>query len=92
MLPQGPEWSCEIFESTGDELDENGDARVEYLELWKRDPLECIRELVGNPAFKECLQYAPEQLFEDMYGKKRMYSEMWTAEWWEDIQVWRITH
>ncbi|KAJ3551425.1 hypothetical protein NM688_g4710 [Phlebia brevispora] len=86
-LPQGPSWLCETFESKGDELDEEGNQRIEYLELWRHDPLECIRELIGNPIFCEYLRYAPEEVFEDVYGEKLMYSEMWTAEWWRDLQV-----
>ncbi len=86
-LPHGPSWVCETFQSTGDELDEEGHRRVEYLELWKRNPLDCIQELLGNPAFREHMHFASEQIFEDILGENRMYNEMWTAEWWEDLQV-----
>ncbi|PSS06857.1 hypothetical protein PHLCEN_2v3534 [Hermanssonia centrifuga] len=79
-------WQCEIWEAKGDELDENGEPRIEVLEMWKRDPVECIRELIGHPSFQDCLRYAPEEIFEDPYGEKWMYNEMWTAEWWRDIQ------
>jgi hypothetical protein len=44
---------CEPFEIVGDERDEKGKLRTEILHLWKRDPVECIRELIGNPAFRE---------------------------------------
>ncbi len=86
-LPCGPGWQCEIWEAKGDELDENGEHRIEVLEMWKCDPVECIRELIGHLSFQDCLCYAPEEIFEDPYGEKRMYNEMWTAEWWRDIQV-----
>ncbi len=33
------------------------------------------------------MHYAPEEIFEDAFGKNRMYNEMWTAKWWCDIQV-----
>jgi len=41
-LPKGPEWTCEIFEITGDRKDENGDAIVEDVELWRRDPVAVV--------------------------------------------------
>ena len=51
-LPCGTQWECEVFEIEGDELDERGLKRKETLHLWKHDPVECIRELIGNPAFR----------------------------------------
>lgn len=60
---------------------------VEEVELWSRDPIECIRELLGNPAFKDCMRYAPERVFEDKEGEVRVFDEMWTADWWWDTQV-----
>lgn len=86
-LPQGPQWQCEIFEAKGDELDEEGNLRVEYLELWKRNPVECIQELISNPIFCSNMCYTPEAIFEDMQGTKVLINEMWTAEWWRDFQV-----
>ena len=65
----------------------NGNLRTEEFELWKRDPVECIRELISNPAFISCTKYAPEELFADVFGEDPIYSEMWTAEWWRAIQV-----
>jgi hypothetical protein len=56
-LPDVPEWTCEVFEITGDQVDAR-DARgerklTEEVELWRRDPVECIKELIGNPAFQK---------------------------------------
>ncbi|KAJ7815249.1 hypothetical protein B0H14DRAFT_3090027 [Mycena olivaceomarginata] len=60
---------------------------VEELELWRRDPVECIKELMGNPAFKDFLAYAPEEVCVDSAGLKgRVFDEAWTAEWWWKIQ------
>ncbi|KAK0445549.1 hypothetical protein EV421DRAFT_1902490 [Armillaria borealis] len=47
-LPTGPEWTCEAFEIQGDLIDEKGNPRTEEVELWKRDPVACIRELIGD--------------------------------------------
>ena len=59
----------------------------EDLELWLRDPVECIRELIGNPAFREYISYAPEHAYADEAGAIRIFDEMWTADWWWETQV-----
>ncbi|KAF8874590.1 hypothetical protein BD779DRAFT_1613547 [Infundibulicybe gibba] len=88
MLPtQGPEWTCDIVTARGNRLNDDGEPMpVERLELWRRDPVECIKELLGNPAFKESLRYAPERVFADPEGNVRVFDEMWTADWWWDTQ------
>ena len=72
---------------TGDLLGEDGCAIVETLEVWRRDPVECIRELIGNPLFRDAMAYAPERVYLDGEKKQRCYDEMWTADWWWDKQV-----
>ncbi|KAK0493099.1 hypothetical protein EDD18DRAFT_1310710 [Armillaria luteobubalina] len=81
-----PEWTCKIFEVVGDEVDEKGEHRTEEVELWKRDPVACIRELIGDPRFINCIHYAPERVYTDSNGTSRAYSEMATADWWWEIQ------
>ncbi|KAJ7690982.1 hypothetical protein B0H17DRAFT_1179726 [Mycena rosella] len=61
-LPTGPDWTCEIVTVAGNRLDENDKIMSEELELWKRDPVECIKELMSNPAFKNHMAYEPEKL------------------------------
>ncbi|KAI0369263.1 hypothetical protein BV20DRAFT_997121 [Pilatotrama ljubarskyi] len=85
-LLEGTTWQCERFEAVGNEVDEDGQPRIETLELWRRDPVECIRELLGNPAFCEVMRYAPEKLYADPQGQERMYGEMWTGDWWWRLQ------
>ncbi|KAF7303341.1 hypothetical protein MIND_00561800 [Mycena indigotica] len=75
----------------GDELDGDGRAKVEVLELWHRDPLECIAELLGNPNFKKEQTFKPMRLFrtrDQSTGElgNREYDEMWTGTWWWDTQ------
>ena len=85
---QGVDWTCEIVTSTGNQLNEDGEPMPpEKLELWRRDPVECVSELLGNPAFKDYLKYAPERVYEDAERNTRVYDEMWTADWWWDTQV-----
>ncbi|KAK0440879.1 uncharacterized protein EV420DRAFT_1279061 [Desarmillaria tabescens] len=82
----GLEWECEIFEIVGDEVDEKGNNRTEEVELWKRDPVACVRKLIGDPRFINCICYAPERIYKDSNGTSRVYSKMATADWWWEIQ------
>ncbi|TFK53193.1 hypothetical protein OE88DRAFT_1627519 [Heliocybe sulcata] len=82
----GAKWTQEVITIAGTEFDENGKLMDEEVELWFRDPVECIRELIGNPAFNNKLAYVPERVYADSKGAKRIYDEMWTADWWWDMQ------
>ena len=71
----------------GDRVGEGGEVMSEDLELWMRDPVECVKELVGNPAFKESMSFVPEHVYAEENGTNRIYDEMWTADWWWKTQV-----
>ena len=86
-LPRGPKWECEELEITGDERDDKGKLKSEVFQLWKRDSVECIKELIGNPAFRKIMRYSPQQAYEDENGETRIFDEMWTGDWWWNIQV-----
>ncbi|KAJ7239445.1 hypothetical protein C8J57DRAFT_1727328 [Mycena rebaudengoi] len=77
---------CEMFEITGDEKDAQGELKKEEVEFWKRDPVECIKELMGNAAFREQMRYAPQKVYRDAEGKRREFDEMWTGDWWWKLQ------
>ena len=68
-LPKGPGRMCDIVTSTGDQLNVHGKALTERHKLWQHDPVECIQELIGNPAFKEYISYIPEPVYADLEGK-----------------------
>ena len=85
-LPKGPEWICQQMEITG-EQDSNGNAQTEILNLWYRDPVECVKEILQNPAFRENQVYVPRWLSRNPDGTNREFSEMCTAEWWWETQV-----
>jgi hypothetical protein len=81
-------WTWDIITSEGDRRNEDGELMPsEKLELWRRDPVECVRELMGNPMFKDVLKYAPEKVYLDEEGNLHVFDEMWSADWWWDIQV-----
>ncbi|KAJ7760106.1 Zn-finger domain-containing protein [Mycena maculata] len=88
QLPTGPEWTCKIVTAAGNRVDENDELMSEDLELWMRDPVECIKELMSNPAFRDHMAYAPERVYGTKEGheESRIFDEMWTAEWWWKIQ------
>ncbi|KAF8883572.1 hypothetical protein BD779DRAFT_1612257 [Infundibulicybe gibba] len=85
-LPTGPEWECEIITVVGDRIGEDGQKMREDLELWYRNPIDCVKELIGNPAFKDYISYTPERVFTSHNGEDRILDEMWTGDWWWDTQ------
>ena len=93
QLPTGPEWSCELVrphrdaENDARVAGDEGEGEQEELELWMHDPVACIRELIGNTAFNSEIAYAPEKIYTNNDGHCWCYDEMWTGEWWWDIQV-----
>ncbi|PBK87099.1 hypothetical protein ARMGADRAFT_939452, partial [Armillaria gallica] len=87
---KGIHWHCHEFDCEGDLPDERDPSskkmKTEHLEMWYRDPVEIVCELIGNPIFKEVMAYAPIQLFADAQGTEQVFNEMWTGEWWWRIQ------
>lgn len=61
--------------------------RAEHLEFWHRDIVECIKELIGNPLFKDYTHYTPERKYKDEECTERIFDEMWTGELWWQVQV-----
>ena len=59
----------------------------EKVEVWRRDPVECVKEIMGNPAFKDYMSYTAEHVYLEDEGKVRIFDEMWTANWWWNTQV-----
>lgn len=91
-LPGGVKWQCRTLDTKGDLPDLDKDPtgatmKSERLDLWWRDPVECVAELIGNPAFKDAMRYAPQKLYADKEGEVEVIDEMWTASWWWEIQV-----
>jgi hypothetical protein len=89
---QATGWTCDIVTSTGNKLNDEGEpVPSERLELWRRDPVECMKELMGNSIFEKSLEYAPQKHFLDNEAKNRVFDEMWTGDWWWDTQVYLYT-
>ena len=86
-LPRSAEWSLKMVEVEGDILGTDGKPLTEEVELWMCNPLDCIRELMANPSFADVISYEPQKVFEDEAGQERWFNEMWTGDWWWEIQV-----
>ena len=85
---QAARWTCDIIMSSGNQLTDEGEpVAPERLELWRQDPVECMKELVGNPLLKDSLEYTPQKHFMDKEGNNCVFDEMWTRDWWWDTQV-----
>ncbi|KAJ7463128.1 hypothetical protein B0H11DRAFT_2159912 [Mycena galericulata] len=87
-LPEGPKWFCFPYKLVGDELDADGKPKEEIVEMWHRDPVEIVRELLANPSFTK-QGYKPIRVFkrfEDGHYSNQEFTEMWTADWWWKIQ------
>ncbi|KAG6807985.1 hypothetical protein H0H92_005807, partial [Tricholoma furcatifolium] len=85
-LPTGPKWTCDIIEILGNCRGDDGEVMNESLELWRRDPVECIHQLIGNPDFDGHIAYQPERVYADAEGQEHIFDEAWTADWWWQIQ------
>ncbi|KAF8596812.1 hypothetical protein BDV93DRAFT_454217, partial [Ceratobasidium sp. AG-I] len=74
-LPQGAGWEAEELV-----VGEGRHARSHVL--YKRPVVDVIRDLIGNPAFKDFMRYAPERHWTTRMRQSRVYGEMWTGNWW----------
>lgn len=52
-----------------------------------RDIVEATKALLGNPSYAKHVVYRPKRVFSDQSKTKRIYTEMWTGQWWNSIQV-----
>ncbi|KAF8479963.1 hypothetical protein JB92DRAFT_3274629, partial [Gautieria morchelliformis] len=86
-LPLGLGWTCHTFVIHGDQLDYNGEKCTKELDIWYRNPVACVSELLANPLFREHMQFSPEKLFTDDSKEEQIINEMWTAQWWWDLQA-----
>jgi hypothetical protein len=86
-LPPGPQWKVDSLILTGNIADNNGELLTEDLEIWRRDPLECIAHLIGDPTLKDFMHYEPKRLYSDIDDSQRVYEGMDTCDWWWEMQV-----
>jgi hypothetical protein len=75
-LPGRPPFKCQDIRIGG-----------ETLQFHFRDILDCIRGIYGDPEFVRDLVFAPERHYVDHERTRRVYSEMYTGDWWWSVQV-----
>ncbi|KAJ3808524.1 hypothetical protein F5876DRAFT_89978 [Lentinula aff. lateritia] len=56
------------------------------FDIYKRDILECIRALYGNPDHCRYMCFAPERHYSDADKTIRLYHDFSTGKWWWDTQ------
>lgn len=78
---------CEEIELIGDVQNEAGVPQKIHVELWKRNPVEVVREIIGNPALKGHMSYTPVKIFTDESQQEQIFNEMNTGNWWWKTQV-----
>ncbi|KAG6884215.1 hypothetical protein C0992_006739, partial [Termitomyces sp. T32_za158] len=86
-LPGGPDWECKVIEITGDEKNSNNAFQTEEVEVWMRDPVKCIEELLENPFIGKNNGYVPIRVYRDNARTNREYGEACTGDWMWDTQV-----
>lgn len=52
-----------------------------------RNPVEAIKSLWKDPELSPQMVYAPRKVFSNSGRRTRIYSEMWTGQWWQVQQV-----
>ncbi|KAG1819370.1 hypothetical protein EV424DRAFT_1323500, partial [Suillus variegatus] len=86
-LPCATKWKLKKISMVGNRTANDWQQETEDLELWLCDPVDCIRELMSNPDFDRCVLYAPEKAFAAKEGKTHVFDDMWTGDWWWEMQV-----
>ncbi|KAG8776333.1 hypothetical protein FRC12_000976 [Ceratobasidium sp. 428] len=76
-LPHGPDWSHKYMSVSTPQ-------GVEVLDLWRRNSLEVVQELIGDPRFADRIRYAPEAHYRiKPDGRRvRVRSKACTGDWW----------
>ena len=59
----------------------------ETFSMYSRDIVECIKALYGDARFAHCMKYRPERHFKEGQPRERIYHDMYTGDWWWELQV-----
>lgn len=55
------------------------------IDVWMRNTLEVVKQLVGNRRWANELKWASEEVYNEK--NERIFSELWTGNWWKRMQV-----
>ncbi|KAG8731164.1 hypothetical protein FRC11_004838, partial [Ceratobasidium sp. 423] len=79
----GPRWRRIERLITGNIVGADGKKLTELVEIWMRDILEVVQELLGSIVYGKQLVFVPQKVY--LNGVRKI-DEMWTADWWNEIQ------
>ena len=71
LLPKGPVWQCKVWKTLYPTKNK--------LNLFYRDPLECIQSILHNPLMKDYIKFKPLRIFESASRAMRIYTEWLTG-------------
>lgn len=74
-------WDRKKYPLQSNILDGSGNPVIETVELWKRNPMKLIKELLENPKWKDKMRYKPHMMFADKECTERIFNEQWTCDW-----------
>ncbi|KAG1831477.1 hypothetical protein EV424DRAFT_1534160 [Suillus variegatus] len=78
MLPKGPSWKCQIITSLH--------STKHPIQLFWRDPVECLESLFSNPLFHDKLDFVPRRVYTAAGRLLHVYSEWLMGDSAWDIQ------
>ena len=67
MLPAGPLWKCKPWTTSH--------PTKSPLQLFYRDPIECIESLLNSPLSADDIEFSPYKLYETAEKSIQVYSE-----------------
>lgn len=76
-MEHGPEWNVIDIEMP--------EAPGITFPLYYRCPIECAKALLANPTFKDDMDYAPNEIFDE--SNTRIYHEVASGDIWNELQV-----
>lgn len=79
MLPKQGEWHERTLTLVEDPM-------VEHLVQY-RNPLEVVQSLWSNSTYADQMVFAPRRMWSSSSRSSRLYNEMWTGDWWWEVQV-----
>ncbi|KAG2352145.1 hypothetical protein BDR07DRAFT_1315068 [Suillus spraguei] len=79
MLPKGPSWKCQTIPLLN--------PTKSPIQLFWRDPMECLESLFSNPLFHDQLNFVPRRIYTTSAQLLCVYSEWLTSDSAWEIQV-----
>ncbi|KAG2068280.1 hypothetical protein BDR04DRAFT_1025054, partial [Suillus decipiens] len=72
MLPSGPTWKCQTIPSIH--------PTKSPIQLFWRNPMECLESLFSNPLFHDKLDFIPHHIYKTAEQLLYVYSEWLTGD------------